>query len=104
MTASISDDVLDDIVEHEVQLRRAIGSEQRKVAARLNLVEKEVIARFLANPPRTESGVLQFEKRIRKVIRSAYRDQDKAFKAALRTVARTENDAVNGAVERQVND
>lgn len=101
--ASVNEDIVDELISHEIGVRRVIGSEQRKVAARLRLLEQEIIARFIANPPKSEAGLRLFEKRIKRVVAAAYREQDSAFKKTLKTLARAENDAVNGAIEERIN-
>lgn len=100
---SVADQILDDLIPHDVQVRRAIGSEQRKVDARLRALENEMVARFLSNPPKTEAGVVQFMKRMRPLIAETFREQSVAYNEALRGVARAENEAVNGAVETVIN-
>jgi hypothetical protein len=103
MPEHANDAVLDALIPNDVQVRRAIGSEQRKVNARLNKLEQAVIAMFLSNPPKTEAGIARFEKRVRKAVQAAYREQDKEFKSALRKIAQSEQEAVNGAVEQVLN-
>ena len=99
----VNEDVRDDLIEHDIRVRRVVGSEQRKVALRIKQLERDILAAFLSNPPKTERGILRFTKRIQKMAREVFRAQDVAFRDSMKQLAQAENDAVNGAVEQRIN-
>lgn len=99
----VNEQVRDDLIEHDIRVRRVVGSEQRKVTLRIRQLERDIIAAYLSNPPKTERGIILFQKRINRMAREVFKAQDIAFRRSLKQVARAENDAVNGAVEQNIN-
>ena len=104
MPESISDQILDDLIEHEVAVRRVIGGSQRKAQQIHVEMENELVALFLKMNPRTDAQVARFLKKARQIIAESFRSQNTTLNATLRSVARAENDAVNGAIESRLNE
>jgi hypothetical protein len=104
MPESISDQILDDLIVHDVQVRRVIGGAQR-TSAQLHIeMEKKLTALFIEMDPQTDAQVARYLARAKAIMRDSFNSQKTTLNATLRKVARAENDAVNGTIENLLNE
>ena len=99
---TVNENVRDDLIEHDISVRKVIGDEQRKVAARLRQLERDVIAELERMPSATELQQKRFREKVKQLALETYRAQNKDFKRSLRMVARAENNAQNSAIESAI--
>lgn len=96
---TVNENIRDDLIEHDIAVRRAIGGEQRLTAAIHRKLEKDVTDLLISSNPTTPLQIARFLKKVRELSAASYREQALHSRGALAQLARSENEAVNSAIE-----
>ena len=96
---TVNEDIRDDLIEHDIAVRRAIGGEQRRVEAIHRQLERDVIALYLSTTPTTPLQQARFFKKVKIMSAESYHTQFLNSKQSLRKLAHAESEAINSAIE-----
>ena len=109
MAESVNDKIHDRLIEHDVKMRRVTGGRQKRVEARLDRMADDLKAAMAKIDPfgteRTdarERRLAKLDKVAGEIIAEAYADISKATQDDMARVARTESEAVVGAVAEEL--
>lgn len=98
--------VRDELISHDVRLRRVVGAEQRKYDRKAAEFERRVVALLNEIDPagapieaKRMIRLARFEKRLQELAREFYGPHATEFNETLRGIARAESQAVTGALD-----
>ena len=106
---SVNEDIRDDLVAHDIDLRRVDGDVRNRIDKRLEVLGRElsgIIARHDPNGAvrkRTrEKRTVELQKDARQTINEAFREIHAMLRAALKGVARLESTVVVDAISESL--
>lgn len=109
MAESVNDKIHDRLIEHDVKMRRVDGGRQKRAEARLDQMADDLKAEMARIDPfgteRTdarERRLAKLDKAAAKIIAEAYADISKATQDDMARLARTESEAVVGAIAEEL--
>jgi len=107
MTDSVNDKIHDDLISHDIALRRVIGSEQKRVERRLDELGSDLKALAARIDPfsasradEQERRLARLEKESTELINDAYKEISKLQRSELEQVAAIESEATIEAVRK----
>ncbi len=109
MSRSVNEVVTDELIEHEVQVRRATSGTQRRVEARINQLGRDVKLAMTEIDPFSETDNrerirkrTELQARVRELSKAAFQEISDMVGTDMARFAMLESDAVMDAVELSV--
>ena len=107
MVESVNDQIHDDLISHDIRLRRVLGNEQKRIERRLDELSSDLKALTAKIDPFGTSNQRQQERRLVRledasaaIIKEAYREISKIQRGELEQIATIETNAEVQALEK----
>lgn len=107
MVESVNDKIHDDLISHDIRLRRVVGDEQKRIERRLDRLGsdlKAITARIdpfsTSNTREQERRLVRLEKESTELIAEAYKDISKIQRGELEQLAAIETEAEVQAIRK----
>lgn len=104
---SVNDQIHDDLISHDIKLRRVTGDEQRRIERRLDELGADLKALAIKIDPfgtdradAQERRVSRLEKASAEIITEAYKEIDRIQRGELHQIANIETEATVQALEK----
>ena len=106
MAESANESLRDDVIAHDVRLRRVVASSQKTFAERQTILERAIIRALVEIDPLGVTGQKRQEARLKKfqdfvvlATREAYGEHNTTLRNELRSLSRAESEIIVGMIE-----